>query len=150
MLLDHDIILVGGGSTMNMMLLWQAWGIDTILRKAYDQCTILAGISAGANIWFEQCTTDSLGPGIQVMPCLGWLPGSFTPHYDSEPERKPLLRQMLREQTIAPGYAATDGAAVHFINEEFHRVVTDRESAKAFEVDREGETPLEFTPLYQD
>jgi dipeptidase E len=150
MLLDQDLIFVGGGSTMNMMLLWQAWGIDAILRKAYDQGTILAGISAGANIWFEQCTTDSLGPGIQVMPCLGWLPGSFTPHYDSEPERKPLLRQMLREQTIAPGYAATDGAAVHFINEEFHRIVTDRESAKAFEVDREGETPLEFTPLYQD
>ena len=150
MLLDQDLIFVGGGSTMNMMLLWQAWGIDTILRKAYDQGTILAGISAGANIWFEQCTTDSLGPGIQVMPCLGWLPGSFTPHYDSEPERKPLLCQMLREQTIAPGYAATDGAAVHFINEEFHKVVTDRERAGAFEVDREGETPLEFTPLVKD
>jgi hypothetical protein len=49
---------------------------------------------------------------------------------------------MLREQTIAPGYAATDGAAVHFINEEFHKVVIDRETAKAFEVDREGETNL--------
>ncbi len=150
MLLDQDLIFVGGGSTMNMMLLWQAWGIDAILRKAYDQGTILAGISAGANIWFEQCTTDSLGPGIQVMSCLGWLPGSFTPHYDSEPERKPLLRQMLREQTIAPGYAATDGAAVHFIDEEFHKVVTDRERAGAFDVDREGETPLEFTPLVKD
>ena len=144
MLLDQDLIFVGGGSTMNMMLLWQSWGIDTILRKAYDQGTILAGISAGANIWFEQCTTDSLGPGIQVMSCLGWLPGSFTPHYDSEPERKPLLRQMLREQTIAPGYAATDGAAVHFINEEFHKVVIDREGALAFEVDREGETKLDI------
>ncbi len=142
MLLDQDLIFVGGGSTMNMMLLWQAWGIDTILRKAYEQGTILAGISAGANIWFEQCTTDSLGPGIQVMNCLGWLPGSFTPHYDSEPERKPLLRQMLREQTIAPGYAATDGAAVHFVDEAFQRVITDREGAAAFEVDRDGDTKL--------
>lgn len=142
MLLDQHLIFVGGGSTMNMMLLWQAWGIDTILRKAYEQGTILAGISAGANIWFEQCTTDSLGPGIQVMNCLGWLPGSLTPHYDSEPERKPLLRQMLREQTIAPGYAATDGAAVHFVDEAFHRVITDREGAAAFEVDRDGETKL--------
>lgn len=150
MLLDQDLIFVGGGSTMNMMLLWQAWGIDEILRKAYDQGTILAGISAGANIWFEQCTTDSLGPGIQVMPCLGWLPGSFTPHYDSEPERKPLLRQMLREQTIAPGYAATDGAAVHFINEELHKVVTDRDRAGAFDVDRDGETALVLTALFQD
>lgn len=142
MLLDQDLIFVGGGSTMNMMLLWQAWGIDEILHKAYNQGTILAGISAGANIWFEQCTTDSLGPGIQVMPCLGWLPGSFTPHYDSEPERKPLLRQMLREQTIAPGYAATDGAAVHFVNEEYSRAIIDRDGAKAYEVDREGETLL--------
>lgn len=142
MLLDQDLIFVGGGSTMNMMLLWQAWGIDTILRKAYEQGTILAGISAGANIWFEQCTTDSLGPGIQVMNCLGWVSGSFTPHYDSDPERKPLLRQMLREQTIAPGYAATDGAAVHFVDEAFHRVITDREGAAAFEVDRDGESKL--------
>jgi hypothetical protein len=49
---------------------------------------------------------------------------------------------MLREQTIAPGYAATDGAAVHFVNEEFHKVVTDRDGAAAFEVDRERDTVL--------
>lgn len=47
-LLSMDAIVVGGGNTLNMMAIWKAQGIDTVLRKAYNQGIILAGGSAGS------------------------------------------------------------------------------------------------------
>ncbi len=41
--------------------------MDEILRKAYAMGVISAEISAGANCWFEQCSTDAL-PGMRVQP----------------------------------------------------------------------------------
>ncbi|HET7896830.1 MAG TPA: Type 1 glutamine amidotransferase-like domain-containing protein, partial [Flavisolibacter sp.] len=35
-LLAVDAILVGGGNTLNMLAIWKAQGIDTVLRKAYE------------------------------------------------------------------------------------------------------------------
>jgi dipeptidase E len=46
--LDQDIIYVGGGNTFNLLTLWRAWNLDNILVKAYEQGTILAGVSAGS------------------------------------------------------------------------------------------------------
>jgi dipeptidase E len=143
MLLDQDIIFVGGGSTANMLILWRAWGIDEILRKAYEEGIILSGISAGANCWFEQCSTDSLGPGTNVLDGLGWLTGSFTPHYDGEAERRSSLRKFIDEGIMTPGYAADDGVAIHFINESLYRVVSSRRNAKGYHVTEEGEFELE-------
>jgi len=36
-LLGMDAIVVGGGSTLNMMAIWKAQGIDTVLKKAYQK-----------------------------------------------------------------------------------------------------------------
>ncbi len=58
-LLDKDIIYVGGGNTKNLLVLWKEWGLDTILKKAWEQGIILAGISAGSICWFEEGVTDS-------------------------------------------------------------------------------------------
>jgi len=49
-LYDMDAIVVGGGNTLNMMGIWKAQGIDSILRKALDKGIILAGGSAGSNL----------------------------------------------------------------------------------------------------
>ncbi|HEY8291441.1 MAG TPA: peptidase E, partial [Thermomicrobiales bacterium] len=63
LLLDQDIIYVGGGSTRNLLALWREWGLDAIMRDAYERGIILAGVSAGSICWFGQGTTDSLfGP----------------------------------------------------------------------------------------
>ena len=71
------MIYVGGGNTRNLMILWREWGLDAILREAYEAGVLLCGISAGANCWFEQCTTDSWPGELRVMSCLGWSPGAF-------------------------------------------------------------------------
>ncbi len=57
-LLEKNIIYVGGGNTKSMLALWYAWGLDDILRKAWENDVLLAGISAGAICWFEQGMTE--------------------------------------------------------------------------------------------
>jgi peptidase E len=142
-----DVLYFSGGNTRNALALWREWKLLEPLRAAYERGAVFAGISAGANAWFEQCTTDSLGPGTQVMACLGWLSGSMTPHFDGEPERRPALHQALLEGRIKPGYAVDDYAALHFKDEALHGVVTSRPGAGAYRVALEGtavsETRLE-------
>lgn len=66
-----DIFFIGGGSTTNMLLLWRAWGLDDLLRAAYEGGKIMAGASAGANCWFEQYIDESLRPhGLLSRPRL--------------------------------------------------------------------------------
>ncbi len=135
LLLAQDIIFVGGGNTRNMLAIWQAWDLPRILRQALEQGTILAGISAGANCWFEQGITDSIAPQLGVMDCMGFLTGSFCPHYDAEVERRPTFHRLLTEGRVRPGYAADNGVAFHFIDGKLHRVVSSRPTALGFRLD---------------
>ncbi|MBA3922747.1 MAG: Type 1 glutamine amidotransferase-like domain-containing protein, partial [Nostocaceae cyanobacterium] len=43
----QNIIYVGGGNTKNLIVLWKEWGLDQILRSAWENGVILAGLSAG-------------------------------------------------------------------------------------------------------
>jgi dipeptidase E len=133
-LMEQDVIYVGGGNTKSMVALWREWRLDDFLRKAYENGTVLAGISAGANCWFEQCSTDSVPGQLKVLACLGIIRGSFCPHYDGEAERRPSLHKLLSEDKIVSGYAADDGAAAHFIDGEFACAVSSRSHAKVYKV----------------
>ena len=57
-ILQQDIIYVGGGNTKNLLALWKEWELDRILKKAWNEGVILAGISAGAICWFDEGVTD--------------------------------------------------------------------------------------------
>jgi dipeptidase E len=105
---EADVVYVGGGNTPAMLAVWREFGFDAALRAAYDDGTVLAGISAGANCWFEHYVTDSV-PGGGVRDGLGWLPGTFCPHLDSEAWRQPLLAA-----TTGPACGAGEHVAVHY------------------------------------
>ncbi len=141
-MLEQDVIYVGGGNTRNLLVLWRDWGLDVAIRKAYENGTVLAGVSAGANCWFEEFSTDSMGP-LAPWPGLGWLAGSFCPHYDGEADRRPSLKRMLENGEIGPGLACEDWTAAHFIDESLHKCVSSKISSKVFRVDLTGETSLE-------
>jgi peptidase E len=145
-LLDQDVIYVGGGNTRSMLALWREWNLNEIFLEACENGTILTGISAGGNCWFEQCTTDSVPGKLGVLPALGYLKGSFSPHFSQEPERRPVLHQMIQDGTIMPGYAADESAALHFIDGTLHKAVRSIPEAQAFQVSiRDGqivEVPL--------
>ncbi|HEY8325705.1 MAG TPA: peptidase E [Ktedonobacterales bacterium] len=151
-LLACDLIFVGGGNTKSMLALWREWGVDAILREAWERGVVLAGVSAGMICWFEQGITDSIPGPLTPLPCLGFLKGSACPHYDGEPERRPTFDHMLREGEIGPGYAADNHAALVFEGERLARVVATMPTARAYHLTRDAtsrpvETPLESDPL---
>ena len=144
----QDVIYVGGGNTANMLAIWRVHGIDRALREAWERGAVMGGMSAGANCWFEDSVTDSFGPTLRALGGgLGLLPGSFCPHYDGEPERRPTYTRLVRERVLAPGYAADDDAAFHFEGTELREVVSQRDGARGYRVTPEREEPLDTRRL---
>ena len=142
LVLAQDLILVSGGNTANALAIWRVHGFDELLREAWQEGILLAGWSAGMICWFEHGVTDSFGPQLDAMVCLGFLPGSACPHYDGEERRRPVYTELVRDG-LAPGIAADDYAAAHFVGTELREVVTAREGATAYRVTPGGEEPLE-------
>jgi dipeptidase E len=145
---DQDVLYVGGGNTRALLVLWREWGLDAILREAWQSGVVMAGISAGSICWFQQGLSDSVIPGrLAPLDCTGLLPGSNCPHYDGEIDRRPSYHRFMRERKIGSGYAADDGAALHFIGQELKCVVSSRLAAKGYSVRLVGseveEVPLE-------
>lgn len=143
-LLSHDIIMVGGGNTANMLATWRVHGVDVALEKAWNSGVILCGGSAGSLCWFECGTTDSFNL-YELEPLydgLGFLPGSHCPHYDGEEQRRPLYHRLISEG-FAPGYAVDDDAAVHFLGTDVYRVISSRDNAGAYYVQKIGDEVIE-------
>jgi len=78
-LLSMDAIIVSGGNTLNMMAIWKAQGIDTVLRKAYNKGIVMAGGSAGSLCWFQggHYRFAAKGPDYCKMP--GFYPNQSLP-----------------------------------------------------------------------
>ncbi len=136
---QQDIIFVGGGNTRNLLTLWRDWGLDEILRRAYERGVIMSGISAGSICWFAEGVTDSVPGALTSLPCLGWLPESNCVHYDGEKERRPRYHQLLRENRISPGIAADDGVALHYVDEQLHSCVSSHPEKRAYRLSKSGE-----------
>ena len=144
----QDVIYVGGGNTANMLAIWRVHGIDVALRQAWERGAVVGGMSAGANCWFEDSVTDSFGPTLRELgEGLGLLGGSFCPHYDAEPERRPTYTRLVRDGVLAPGYAADDDAAFHFEGTKLREVVSQREGARGYRVTAAGEETLDTRVL---
>jgi len=135
--LEQDAVYVGGGNTRNLLALWKEWGLDRILGEALRAGIVLAGISAGSICWFEQGLSDSIKTGeLHPLKCLGFLPGSNCPHYDGEVQRRPVYRRFIAGGEMSDGFAADDGAALHFIDGVFAKAVSSREKARVYRVER--------------
>jgi peptidase E len=144
--LDQNLIFVGGGNTANMLAIWRVHGVDELLREALDRGVVLSGSSAGGICWFAEGITDSFGPQLDTMDCLGFLAGSFCPHYDDEELRRPRYHGLL-QNGLTGGYAADAGVGLHFVEDELREVVACEEGSKAYRVElRDGkvvEEPIE-------
>ena len=140
------MINVGGGNTANMLAIWRVHGIDTLLREAWENGVVLCGASAGMICWFEAGVTDSFGPQLEGMDCLGFLPGSACPHYDGEEQRRPRYRELI-DGGFREGIAADDGVGLHYVGTELVEAVTCRPGAAAYRVTRDGEERLETREL---
>lgn len=139
MLLGMDLIYVGGGSTANLLSLWRRHGVDELMKTAAAGGTILAGISAGANCWFDASSTDSFGPLAPLNDGLGFLRGSACPHFHGEPGREESFLGWITDGSLpAPGIAIDDHAAVVYVDGVATSVMVESVEAAAYIVDADG------------
>lgn len=145
-ILSADIIYVGGGNTLFMMRVWRRLGVDKVLKAAYENGIVLAGISAGAICWFDSGHSDSMlfyDPRdwnyINVKG-LGLIRGVHCPHYNSMtrgiPRRKD-FREMIR-RIGGIGIALENNCAMEIIDDRFYRVITSKDYARAYRVYKSG------------
>ncbi len=145
-ILGADAVVVGGGNTLNMLAIWKAQGIDTLLRQAYDRGVVLAGGSAGSLCWFKGGYTDSRPKELSLMTCLGFLDYSHSPHYNDGTARKRLYREAVLKGILPPGYACDNGAGLLFIDGQLAEAVTLDPKSKSYYVHAE-DGMLEEDPL---
>lgn len=153
-ILSADLIYVGGGNTLRMMRRWRFLGVDKLLKKAYENGTVLSGISAGSICWFEGGHSDSMSfyhPNnweyIKVKG-LGLLKGIHCPHFNGETKglkrREHFAKMMKKSPEI--GIAIDNHCAVEFVDGNF-RVLTAMRGVGAYRVfSKENKVIIEEIP----
>jgi len=107
-----DIVYVGGGNTLHLVSHWRRHAIDQVMGDAARRGVLMAGVSAGANVWFAHALSDSGGKGLAPTTGIGLLAGSCCPHYSSEPQRQPAFTACIARGELPDGIAIDDGVAV--------------------------------------
>ena len=112
-----------------MINLWKETGFDEILRKAWEDGKVMCGVSAGANCWFKECSSDSLKikygddqPLISVE-CLGLIDGLFVPHCDA-PGRLENVKDLLKTSDQI-GLSMSNCAALEIIDNQYRLIISD-------------------------
>ncbi len=144
LLVQSDVVWVGGGSVANLLAVWDVHGMGPMLADAWRSGVVLAGVSAGSVCWHVGGTTDSYGPELRpVTNGLGFLPYSNGVHYDSEPRRRPLFQRLIAEGVLPDGYATDDGVGLVYRGTELFEAVTAIAGKGAYAVRREAEGVVE-------
>jgi dipeptidase E len=143
-LLAQDLIYVGGGSMVNLLAVWEAHELSSILSIAWREGIVLAGQSAGAMCWFEAGVTKSSGkPAVEAG--LGLLSGSLCVHYNNEPERRAAYLEAVGNG-MPDGYGLDDYAGLLWEGTGPPSAVTARRGARAYRV-TSSETGVVESPL---
>ena len=143
LILNQDIIFVGGGNTKSMLAVWKDWELDILLNEAYEKGVIMSGVSAGAICWFDQGITDSWSEDLKVTDCLGFVRGACCPHYDEEPQRKPSLKKFLLEKVLNSCYAVEGGCALHIQDEKEYKSIVFSQNKNSFHVEIKNKKVVE-------
>jgi peptidase E len=122
---------VGGGSVVSLLGVWHAHGIDLALHDAWHAGVVLCGGSAGSLCWFAESVSGFHAGEPRRIRGLGFLPCSNAVHYEQERGRRAAYREAIADGMQA-GYAAGDGAALHFVGTELAEAISSRPDARAY------------------
>jgi dipeptidase E len=136
-ILGSDIIYVGGGNDLRMLKIWRKYGVDNILWKAQKRGIVLSGVSAGAVCWFKYGNSDALKFSNEKNPLiklrgLNFVPLMICPHYDSEKDRKPSLRKMIKERGGV--FLALENCTALEVIDKRYRVLSSSKDANIYRV----------------
>jgi dipeptidase E len=153
-ILSSEIIYVGGGNTLKMMIAWRKYGVDLALIEAYKRDIVLSGLSAGAICWFKYGSSDSRkfanpDAGLIKIRGLNFINALYCPHYNAEEDRRPHLKELMKK---TPGVAiAVDNCCAIEILEDKYRIISSRSNANAYKVYyRKGEFHEEIIEKKRD
>ena len=120
------------------MGVWRAHGLDEVLRECWRRGIVLCGLSAGSLCWFSEAVTAFHGPPQRVRGARACCHTPTACTTTANRRRRESYHRFLSEG-MAPGYAAGDGAALHFRGESLAQVVSSRPKASAFWVEEAGD-----------
>jgi peptidase E len=143
-LLTQDVVLVEGGSVVNLMAVWRAHGLPKVLRECWEAGVVLAGPSAGSVCWHLGGPTDAWsyeasGRLAAFRDGLGLIPYSNGVHDDLTGQpRRSVYRSLVAAGELSGGYATEDGVGLHYLGTELAEAVTARPGARAWRVEPDG------------
>jgi len=137
-ILEADIIYVGGGNTLKMMQVWKKFGVDEILKMAYEKGIVLSGVSSGSICWFDWGNSDSQkfedgSDKLMKVQGLGLIPALHCPHYDVEAHRQDDLKEMMKNVFEIPAIALDNCAAIEIVDDKY-RIIKSKLDAKAYKI----------------
>ena len=144
LLLDQDVVWVGGGSVANLLAVWRVHQLDVIFPRLWQEGVVLGGVSAGSLCWHVGGTTDSFGPDLRpVTDGLGMLPYANGVHYDSEEQRRPLFHRLVASGVLPDGYATDNGVGLVYRSTGLAEVVAEVAGKAGYAVRRDGDVAVE-------
>jgi peptidase E len=139
-LLSQDVILVEGGSVVNLVAVWRAHGLPQILRECWEAGIVLTGSSAGSMCWHAGGPTDSFRDNLDPFTGgLAFLPYSNGVHDDLDDQpRRTVFRELVAAGTLPAGYATEDGVGLLYAGTELVEAVTILPGKHAWHVTPDG------------
>ena len=139
-LLAQDVILVEGGSVVNLVAVWRAHGLPEILRECWEAGVVLTGASAGSLCWHAGGPTDSFRDALDPFTGgLAFLPYSNGVHDDLAGQpRRAAFRELVASGALPAGYATEDGVGLRYAGTELAEAVTILPGKHAWHVAPDG------------
>lgn len=137
-LLNSDIVYIGGGSSKQLLTVFQSYGFDKLLYEQYKKNLICGGICAGAHCWGNIMLTRTEIEAEQstqtvcfdALNGFGWVDLLFCPHYNVELDRAEAFRNYIKNENGKVAIACDNGVALIIKNEKSLRIVTSIPNAK--------------------
>jgi len=135
--LSSDIVYVGGGNTLKMLIEWRKRGVDQILLTAWEKNIVLSGLSAGAICWFRYGSSDSrefYNPNANLIKIRGLniINALCCPHYNIEKPRKEHIKTLMNK-TSGIAIALDNCSAIECIDDNY-RIITSKKTANAYKI----------------
>jgi peptidase E len=139
-LLSQDVILVEGGSVVNLVAVWRAHGLPEILRECWEAGILLTGTSAGSLCWHIGGPTDSWRDSLDPFTGgLAFLPYSNGVHDDLDDQpRRAAFRDLVTSGTLPAGYATEDGVGLLYAGTSLLEAITILPGKRAWHVTPDG------------
>ncbi|WP_353654877.1 peptidase E [Clostridium sp. CCUG 7971] len=140
-ILSSDLIYVGGGNTEEMMRVWKEKNVDKYLRSAFENNTVLSGLSAGSICWFKYGHSDSNSFEsnddnwkFSKVEGFSFINAIHCPHYN-EYGRERFDKMMLSSSEV--GIALENNTAIVFKDDKYKIIKSDK-NANAYKLSNLG------------